>query len=178
LPPSRTTRWLVFTTFAVAFMVMVTGFGPQLKVITPPLATALTTAAEVQLAGVPLPMTWFGWLVFTARAAGGTDAWPFGLPAEGRARAAAAWVACVAVGLDFGNAVFAVLLAAELDASSDALCGVAPVEQAVSARPAARVVITTATPRMSRMGPNRSGAPHALALIFVRLLSEPAARGL
>ena len=80
LPPSRTTRWLVFTTFAVAFIVIVTGFGPQLKVITPPLATALTTAAEVQLAGVPLPMTRFGWLVFTARPRGG-NAWPFGLPA-------------------------------------------------------------------------------------------------
>jgi hypothetical protein len=28
-----------------------------LKVMMPPLATALTTAAEVQLAGVPRPMT-------------------------------------------------------------------------------------------------------------------------
>jgi hypothetical protein len=47
----------VFSTFAVAFMVMVTGFGPQLNLITPPRRTALTTAAEVQRAGVPLPMT-------------------------------------------------------------------------------------------------------------------------
>jgi hypothetical protein len=45
---------------AVAFIVIVTGFEPQLNVITPPLATALTTAAEVQLEGVPLPMTRFG----------------------------------------------------------------------------------------------------------------------
>src|ERR1700683_4097175 len=130
---------------------MVAGFGPQLKVITPPLATARTTAAEVQLAGAPSPMTWFGWLVLTARAARGTNAWPFGLPAAGRGRGAATWVACVAAGLGFGDAVFATLLAAELDASSDAVCGAAAVEQAASARPDARVVITTATSRMSRI---------------------------
>jgi hypothetical protein len=59
-PPSSTIRWLVFTTFAVAVIVIVTGFGPQLKVIMPPSATALTTAAEVQLPGVPRPTTWFG----------------------------------------------------------------------------------------------------------------------
>src|SRR5271165_4981898 len=46
----------------------------------PPWATALTTAADVQLAGVPWPTTWFGWLVLTARAATGTGWWPFGLP--------------------------------------------------------------------------------------------------
>jgi hypothetical protein len=50
----------VFTTFAVADMVIVTGLGPQLNVMTPPSATAWTTAAEVQLAGVPFPMMWFG----------------------------------------------------------------------------------------------------------------------
>ncbi len=65
-PPSSTTWWLVFRTLAVAVMVIVTGFGPQLNVMMPPLATALTTAADVQLAGVPVPMTWSGWLVFTA----------------------------------------------------------------------------------------------------------------
>ena len=35
---------------------MVTGSGPQSKVMMPPAATAATTAAEVQLAGVPLPI--------------------------------------------------------------------------------------------------------------------------
>src|SRR5271165_820495 len=79
-PPSMTTRWLVFTTLAVAVMTMVTGAGPHLKVMTPPLATARTRAADVQLAGVPLPMTWFGRAVLTARPAGGTEAWPAGLP--------------------------------------------------------------------------------------------------
>jgi hypothetical protein len=44
------------------------------NVITPPLATALTTAAEVQLPGVPLPMTCVGWEVFTARPASGMNA--------------------------------------------------------------------------------------------------------
>ena len=36
---------------------MVTGFGPQLKAMMPPAATSRTTAAEVQLAGVPFPIT-------------------------------------------------------------------------------------------------------------------------
>jgi hypothetical protein len=64
-------------------MVIVTGRGPQEKVITPPAATAATTACEVQLAGVPSPMTWSGWLVLTGCPAGGTSAWPAGLPAAG-----------------------------------------------------------------------------------------------
>lgn len=52
-PPSRTTSALVLRTLAVACITIVTGFGPQLKVITPPLATAATTAPDVQLAAVP-----------------------------------------------------------------------------------------------------------------------------
>ena len=56
-PPSSTTRWLVLTTLAVAVIVMVTGLGPQLNLMTPPSATALTIAADVHPAGVPLPMT-------------------------------------------------------------------------------------------------------------------------
>src|SRR6516165_5372559 len=88
-PPSSTTRWLVLRTLAVAVRVMVTGAGPHLKVMIPPAATALTTAAEVQPVGVPLPMTWFGWLVLTARPASGTAAWPFGLPKSGSWLAAA-----------------------------------------------------------------------------------------
>jgi hypothetical protein len=63
--------------------VIVTGRGPQEKVITPPAATAATTACEVQLAEVPSPMTWSGWLVLTGCPAGGTSAWPAGLPAAG-----------------------------------------------------------------------------------------------
>jgi hypothetical protein len=43
---------------AVAFITMVTGRGPHENVITPPAATARTTACEVQLAGVPWPITW------------------------------------------------------------------------------------------------------------------------
>jgi hypothetical protein len=70
-PPSMTIR-LPCTIFAVAVIVIVTGPGPQLKVIMPPSATAWTTAAEVQLAGVPCPMTWSGWAVLTARPAAGT----------------------------------------------------------------------------------------------------------
>jgi hypothetical protein len=47
----------VFITFAVAAILIVTGRGPQSKRITPPARTAATTAAEVQLAGVPRPTT-------------------------------------------------------------------------------------------------------------------------
>src|SRR6185437_11439120 len=70
-PPSSTTRCRVLGTVAVLRITIVTGFGPQLNLVIPPAATARTTAADVQLAGVPRPMTWFGWLVFTARPAGG-----------------------------------------------------------------------------------------------------------
>ena len=42
-------------TFAVWRIRIVTGAGPQSNVTTPPRATAATTAAEVQLAGVPVP---------------------------------------------------------------------------------------------------------------------------
>jgi hypothetical protein len=65
-------------------MVMVTGAGPQSKVIFPPAATAATTAAEVQLAGVPLPTTRSGRRVSTARASAGTSAPPPALPGLGR----------------------------------------------------------------------------------------------
>ena len=57
---------------AVWAMVIVTGLGPQSKMITPPWATAATTAAEVQLCGVPFPMTRSGFEVSTASASGGT----------------------------------------------------------------------------------------------------------
>jgi hypothetical protein len=65
-------------------MVMVTGAGPQSKVITPPAATAATTASDVQLAGVPFPTTRSGRLTSTALASPGTVACPSGLPGLGR----------------------------------------------------------------------------------------------
>jgi hypothetical protein len=70
-------------------MVIVTGAEPQLNVMTPPAATAATTAADVQLAGVPLPITWSGWLVSAGWPAAGTVAFPAGLPA---ASGAPPWV--------------------------------------------------------------------------------------
>src|SRR2546430_2073852 len=76
-------RGLALRTFAVAFSVMVTGPGPHEKVMTPPAATALTTASEVQLSGVPVPMTRVGWLVSAAAASAGTIACPPGLPPGG-----------------------------------------------------------------------------------------------
>src|ERR1700683_3926938 len=56
-PPSNTTRRRVLITFAVRLIVIVTGLGPQSKVITPPAATSRTTAADVQPAGLPSPIT-------------------------------------------------------------------------------------------------------------------------
>jgi hypothetical protein len=64
-------------------MPIVTGAGPHENVIIPPAATAATTASEVQLGGVPSPITRVGPDVSTALASGGTAARPFGLPAEG-----------------------------------------------------------------------------------------------
>ncbi|GAA4974642.1 hypothetical protein GCM10025331_81230 [Actinoplanes utahensis] len=64
-------------------MAIVTGDGPQSKVMTPPAATAFTTAAEVQLAGVPSPIVRSGRLVSTALAAAGTAARPDALPGRG-----------------------------------------------------------------------------------------------
>ena len=44
-------------TSACLSMTIVTGLGPQSKVMTPPFATAFRNAAAVQLAGVPWPTT-------------------------------------------------------------------------------------------------------------------------
>ena len=82
-PPSMTTSGWSLNTLAVAAILMVTGLGPQLNVMTPPLATALTTACEVQLAGVPVPTTWSGDDVSAAPAPAGTVAVPAGLPGAG-----------------------------------------------------------------------------------------------
>jgi hypothetical protein len=71
-PPSSTTRALVFLTLAVAFIRIVTDRGPHEKRMIPPARTAATTAAEVQLAGVPCPTTRFGCAVSTGAPAPGT----------------------------------------------------------------------------------------------------------
>ena len=87
-PPSITISGpVLLTTLAVWVMGMVIGSGPQLKVMIPPSATAFTTAAEVQLAGVPVPITRVGLDVFTAWASTGTVAVPSGLPAGTHAAA-------------------------------------------------------------------------------------------
>src|SRR3954453_11676529 len=70
--PSSTTRRLVLTTLAVSFITILTLPGPQRKRMTPPLATARTTARDVQLRAVPWPTQRSGCAVLTARASGGT----------------------------------------------------------------------------------------------------------
>jgi hypothetical protein len=64
------------TILAVRVSVIVTGAGPQSNVITPPEATAATTAADVQPAGLPVPITRSGWEVSTPRASSGAAAPP------------------------------------------------------------------------------------------------------
>src|SRR5215471_4293083 len=59
-PPSSTTSRRVLSTLAVEVITIVSGLGPQLNVMIPPAATARTTAADVQPAGPPLPITWSG----------------------------------------------------------------------------------------------------------------------
>src|SRR6185437_42663 len=54
LPPSMTVS-LVVESFIVAVTGIVIGASPQLKVMAPALATAALRAANVQLAGVPVP---------------------------------------------------------------------------------------------------------------------------
>ena len=68
---------------AVWSSVIVTGSGPQSKVITPPAATASTKAWLVQLSGVPLPTTVVGFETSTNCASAGTAQLPSGLPAGG-----------------------------------------------------------------------------------------------
>jgi hypothetical protein len=67
----------------VAVIEMVTGALPQLKVMTPPLPTAVLSAAKVQLAAVPVPMTLVGLDTSAGCPLVGTPALhdPFGLPA-------------------------------------------------------------------------------------------------
>src|SRR5438046_8061428 len=68
--------------------------------MTPPAATAATTAADVQLAGVPSPIMRVGCDVSTAAASGGTAAWPFGLPVAGCGAAGGALLAAVLAAAD------------------------------------------------------------------------------
>src|SRR5690606_35904800 len=76
------TRDESLTTLAVSVITIVTGSGPQSNTITPPAATASTTARDVQLAGVPLPITRSGSDVSTGTASGGSGT-PPGLPGGG-----------------------------------------------------------------------------------------------
>ncbi|GIG88413.1 hypothetical protein Pen02_33490 [Plantactinospora endophytica] len=88
----------------------------------PPLATAATTAAEVQLAGVPLPTTRVGLAVSTARASAGTLARPFGLPGRGSAGTGLVEADGLAVGDGLAGAV-GDPLAAPLASAAGAHCG-------------------------------------------------------
>jgi len=59
LPPSMTVL-RSFGIASVAVTLIVAGSLPQLKVMTPPFATAALSASNVQLAAVPLPTTVVG----------------------------------------------------------------------------------------------------------------------
>ncbi len=79
-PPSMTSFWVLLRTFSVWVSVIVTGSGPQLKVITPPAVTAATNAADVQLGRRAGPDDAVGRADVLEAHAGGTVAVPFGLP--------------------------------------------------------------------------------------------------
>src|SRR5690349_16584372 len=79
-PPSITSLLVLLRTLIVCDSVIVTGFGPQSKVITPPAAAALSTAAEVQLAAVPVPTTRSGTLTSSTPRPDGTLTVPARFP--------------------------------------------------------------------------------------------------
>src|SRR5580704_16832078 len=90
LPPSMT-MWtgeplLEIGGVSVAVTEIVTGSGPQSKVMIPPPLTALDSAWKVQLDGVPVPTTVVGLPVSTACASVGSVSEvhePLGFPAAG-----------------------------------------------------------------------------------------------
>src|SRR4051794_8357664 len=84
LPPSMTSLVpLSLKTFAVCARTIVTGSGPQSKVMTPPFATAATNASPVQPAALPDPTTVVGDDTSSAWPSAGMVAWPSGYPAGG-----------------------------------------------------------------------------------------------
>jgi hypothetical protein len=123
----------------VAAIVIVTGDGPHENVMMPPAATAATTAAEVQLAGVPRPTTRVGCEVSTAAASAGIAAAPFRLPYLGSAGGCG-----VAVAPGPGVAEWA-------DAGGGDVGADAGVAGEWPQAPAARTVKATTTPANVRM---------------------------
>ena len=83
MPPPSMTVFLLVGRFMVAVIAMVTGALPQLKVMTPPLATAVLSALNVQLAAVPVPITEVGLETSAGWPVAGTPALhdPLGFPA-------------------------------------------------------------------------------------------------
>ena len=71
---------MLLRTLIVWLSVIVTGFGPQLNVTTPPAAAAASTAAEVQLAAVPVPTTRSGRLTSSRPMPDGTATVPVVFP--------------------------------------------------------------------------------------------------
>jgi hypothetical protein len=133
---------------------MVTGLGPQEKVISPPAATAATTAWDVQLAAVPFPMTVVGSVASRRTLAGDSLAVP-GLAVAGLAVAGFAVAGFAVAG--FAVAGFAVAgFTFALAAARAAETGLAVVPQAETAIAAATATSSTGALRMHRMGSHAS----------------------
>ena len=157
--------------------------------MTPPAATAATTAAEVQLAAVPWPTTRSGCELSTARAAAGTAAPPPGFPARG---SAATGFRTVREGLGpaDGRAVVGpvpgagVAMAVPTAPAAGPAPTAAPPEGAADPHPASsrhdsRPATTGAAPRMDDMAPMLGprlpgGRPVSLFGLFRRGPSLPA----
>jgi hypothetical protein len=137
---------------AVAFIVMATGAGPQEKVMTPPAATAATTAAEVQLAAVPLPTTRVGCEVSTAFASAGTVAWPLGLPNVAGGGAALLRAADGLGDGELGVELATGLAAGDTSATRQVAVAVEAGAQPVRAAPSRSPATSAAVPEVSRTG--------------------------
>lgn len=168
--------------------------------MTPPAATAATTALDVQLAAVPLPMTRLGCEVSTGRAAAGASAWPSGLPAAASrgARAGAgrpaglrrltgrgAWLgaafgagrlASLGVWLAGGGGAVTGLTPEDEtpdDAARAAPGGCAAVPQAAMPRPAASAIVSPPRPLIIRTRPHASPAASDQVVIFHQMTDRP-----
>jgi hypothetical protein len=118
----------------------------------PPAATAATTAFDVQLAGVPEPITWVGREVSTALASAGTLASPAGLPAPACGRGGQVAVAesdggappipCRAAGPAAATGALAVAAGGDVLAAG---LGVEPQPASTADRAAARTAAREAT---------------------------------
>jgi len=107
---------------------------------------------------VPSPMTWSGWLVLTGRPAGGTTAWPSGLPAAG-SRTGTGDGLGLGLGLGLGAAELDIPARATAELAAPATAAPAPgtlgdAPHAASVTPEANAMTSAVAPPLSRTRPH------------------------